>query len=67
MCAGVVPQQPPTSQTPLSTILAISSANSSGDTSKTVVPFSVLGKPAFGFIITGIEQQASICSARENI
>ena len=57
-CAGVVPQQPPIIHAPSITISSISFANSSGFTSYTVCPFTFLGRPAFGFTIIGVEQQA---------
>ncbi len=59
MCAGVVPQQPPSSQTPSSAYERIFSAKSAGPTSYTVSPFSWCGRPAFGVTMTGIEETAS--------
>ena len=52
---GDVPQQPPAMRTPRRINSATSSENSSGSTSYTVRPFSILGRPAFGFTRTGTE------------
>ena len=53
MCAGVVPQQPPTIEAPAWTSFATCAANSSGPTEKTVRPPSIFGSPAFDFTIIG--------------
>ena len=53
--SGVVPQQPPAMRTPFLMASVTSSANSSGKMSKTVLPFTLLGRPAFGFKSTGTE------------
>ena len=46
--------------TPSAAISFITSQNSSGTTSKTVLPSSVLGSPALGFTTMGSEQQAAM-------
>ena len=53
MCAGVVPQHPPTIEAPASTSLAAYEANSSGPTVNTVLPSTIFGMPAFGFTMIG--------------
>ena len=53
MYSGVVPQQPPIIVAPAETISRIISENSSAPISKTVFPFSVLGRPALGLTIIG--------------
>ena len=55
MYSGVVPQQPPTTLTPLSTALLTQEAKSSADTSYTALPLKLCGIPAFGINITGKE------------
>jgi len=62
MCAGVVPQHPPAIHAPMRIISSTSAANSSGSTSYTVLPFSVLGSPAFGVITKGREESFVIFS-----
>ena len=55
MCAGVVPQHPPTNAAPAFTSSRTSFAKSSGPTVKTVRPFSDFGRPAFGLTAIGID------------
>lgn len=62
--AGVVPQQPPSSQAPPAAIASMSAAKASGLTSKTVRPFSLRGSPALGLTITGREAQAISSGSR---
>ena len=56
--SGVVPQHPPTTVAPSQNSTDISSANSSVETSYTVLPPLIVGRPAFGFIITGNEERS---------
>ena len=56
ICAGVVPQQPPTTLTPSLTRIETSFANCFSSISKTVTPFKTAGSPAFAFIIIGNEE-----------
>ena len=56
MCAGVVPQQPPSACTPMPAISPMRVANSSASISNTVVPFSLRGRPAFGLTTIGREE-----------
>ena len=52
--AGVVPQQPPIMEAPASISTFISSANSSGVITYTLLSFTSSGIPALGFANTGI-------------
>ena len=54
--SGVVPQQPPITDTPFLVSSVTSVLNSSGSTSNTVSPLRLLGRPAFGFKIMGREE-----------
>ena len=53
ICSGVVPQQPPAILTPSLIKSYIKLANSSGPTSKQVLPSRSTGKPALGLSTTG--------------
>ncbi len=62
MCAGVVPQQPPITVTPASSISATAPAYSSGPTSYVVTPSTTCGSPAFACAITGQDVHGSMRS-----
>ena len=53
--SGVVPQHPPATRTPIRIISSTLSVNSDTETSYTVLPSTLFGRPAFGFKITGTE------------
>ncbi len=53
ICAGVVPQQPPSTETPSKAITFIIPANSSGLTWNEVLPSTTTGSPALGFNTIG--------------
>ena len=55
--AGFVPQQPPTTLAPASTMRSMTAANSAGSTSYTVRPSTMCGSPAFGRTTTGQREQ----------
>ena len=59
MCAGVVPQQPPSSATPSPAKRSAQPQNSSGPTGYVVSPFTATGRPAFGVTQTGRRVAAS--------
>ncbi len=69
ICSAVVPQQPPKTATPASSIGCTNAVNSSGVQSYTVLPPTVMGIPALGFAISGTRAYSrrrrsctSICS-----
>ena len=69
MCAGVVPQQPPSSAAPSSANLRAAAAKSSGETRNCVCPSTTTGSPALGLKARGTPaaarssgKSASICS-----
>ena len=67
MCAGVVPQQPPTTEAPASTSAATSRANSSGPTVKTVRPSTTLGSPALGLREHAVGTEAAVEADRVGV
>ena len=67
MCAGVVPQQPPTIDAPASTSFAAYDANSSGPTVNTVLPSTIFGMPAFAFTMIGFVETFASRSTKGNI
>ncbi len=64
MCAGVVPQQPPTTVAPASRMGAIARAKSSGPTSNTVLPSSTRGNPALGWAMSRPRAKGAASAAR---
>ena len=62
MKAGLVPQQPPTTTAPASTMPSMAWANSRGVTSKTVAPSSMRGRPALGCTMSGTRQVLASCA-----
>ena len=53
MKSGVVPQQPPMTETPMATNFSVQAANSSSERSYTVFPPTRRGRPLLGWTMTG--------------
>ena len=67
MCSGVVPQQPPSMRTPISTSLGTTEVMSSGEDGKTVSVPRSKGIPAFGCAISGTSVTAAIAVTAFNM